>query len=58
MTYRKRFLKFGYFRTLLRSRRRIFTGTPAGVGRVVSGDKITYGIDGLHPISRTVENTD
>ncbi len=29
----------------------ILTGTPAGVGAVVPGDKITGGIDGLEPIS-------
>jgi fumarylpyruvate hydrolase len=29
----------------------IMTGTPAGVGPVVPGDKITGGIDGLEPIS-------
>jgi fumarylpyruvate hydrolase len=29
----------------------IMTGTPAGVGPVVTGDKITGNIDGLHPIS-------
>jgi len=29
----------------------IMTGTPAGVGPVVSGDKIRGNIDGLHPIS-------
>ena len=29
----------------------IMTGTPAGVGAVVPGDKITGGIDGLDPIS-------
>lgn len=29
----------------------IMTGTPAGVGPVVAGDKITGGIDGLDPIS-------
>lgn len=29
----------------------IMTGTPAGVGPVVSGDRITGGIDGLAPIS-------
>ncbi len=29
----------------------IMTGTPAGVGPVVPGDKITGGIDGLDPIS-------
>lgn len=29
----------------------ILTGTPAGVGPVVAGDKITGGIDGLEPIA-------
>jgi fumarylpyruvate hydrolase len=29
----------------------IMTGTPAGVGPVVPGDKIAGGIDGLDPIS-------
>lgn len=29
----------------------ILTGTPAGVGPVVAGDRITGGIDGLEPIS-------
>ncbi len=32
----------------------ILTGTPAGVGPVVSGDVITGGIDGLDPISLTL----
>lgn len=32
----------------------IMTGTPAGVGPVVAGDKITGGIDGLAPISLTI----
>ena len=32
----------------------IMTGTPAGVGPVVAGDKITGGIDGLEPISLTL----
>ncbi|HSF92517.1 MAG TPA: fumarylacetoacetate hydrolase family protein [Paracoccaceae bacterium] len=32
----------------------IMTGTPAGVGAVVPGDKITGGIDGLTPISLTL----
>ena len=32
----------------------IMTGTPAGVGPVVAGDKITGGIDGLDPISLTL----
>jgi len=29
----------------------IMTGTPAGVGPVVAGDKIVGGIDGLAPIT-------
>lgn len=29
----------------------ILTGTPAGVGAVVAGDKITGGIDGLDPVA-------
>jgi fumarylpyruvate hydrolase len=29
----------------------IMTGTPAGVGPVVPGDKIAGGIDGLDPIN-------
>jgi fumarylpyruvate hydrolase len=29
----------------------IYTGTPAGVGPVVSGDRITAGIDGLGEIA-------
>lgn len=33
----------------------IMTGTPAGVGPVVPGDVITGGIDGLAPISLTIE---
>jgi fumarylpyruvate hydrolase len=32
----------------------ILTGTPAGVGPVESGDRITGGIDGLAPISLTI----
>lgn len=32
----------------------IMTGTPAGVGPVVAGDKITGGIDGLDPIALTI----
>ncbi len=32
----------------------IMTGTPAGVGPVVPGDKLTGGIDGLTPISLTI----
>lgn len=32
----------------------IMTGTPAGVGPVVSGDKITGGVDGLAPIALTI----
>lgn len=32
----------------------IFTGTPAGVGPVVPGDKITGGIDGLAEISLSI----
>ncbi|WP_323785382.1 fumarylacetoacetate hydrolase family protein [Thalassovita sp.] len=32
----------------------IMTGTPAGVGPVVAGDKITGGIDGLDPIALTL----
>lgn len=32
----------------------IMTGTPAGVGAVVAGDKITGGIDGLDPIELTI----
>ena len=34
----------------------IMTGTPAGVGPVVAGDKITGGIDGLDPIALTIGN--
>lgn len=32
----------------------VLTGTPAGVGAVVAGDRITGGIDGLDPISLTL----
>ena len=32
----------------------IMTGTPAGVGPVVAGDRITGGIDGLDPIALTI----
>ena len=32
----------------------IMTGTPAGVGPVVAGDKISGGIDGLDPIELTI----
>ncbi len=32
----------------------ILTGTPAGVGAVVAGDRITGGIDGLEPIALTI----
>lgn len=32
----------------------IYTGTPAGVGAVVAGDRIEGGIDGLDPISLTI----
>lgn len=32
----------------------IMTGTPAGVGPVVAGNKITGGIDGLDPIELTI----
>lgn len=32
----------------------IMTGTPAGVGAVVAGDRITGGIDGLDPVSLTI----
>lgn len=32
----------------------IMTGTPAGVGPVVAGDRITGGIDGLDPIELTL----
>ena len=36
----------------------IMTGTPAGVGPVVAGDKITGGIDGLDPIALTVTDAE
>ncbi len=36
----------------------IMTGTPAGVGPVVAGDKITGGIDGLDPISLTLSDAE
>lgn len=36
----------------------IMTGTPAGVGSVVAGDKITGGIDGLSPISLTLTDAE
>ncbi len=32
----------------------IMTGTPAGVGPVVAGNKITGGVDGLDPIALTI----
>lgn len=32
----------------------IMTGTPAGVGAVTAGDKITGGIEGLEPIALTI----
>jgi fumarylpyruvate hydrolase len=32
----------------------IMTGTPAGVGPVVAGDRITGGIDGLADIALTI----
>lgn len=32
----------------------IYTGTPAGVGPVVAGDRIEGGIDGIDPISLTI----
>ena len=32
----------------------IYTGTPAGVGPVVPGDRITLAIDGLTPLSATI----
>jgi len=32
----------------------IMTGTPAGVGAVLPGDRITGGIDGLDPVSLTI----
>jgi fumarylpyruvate hydrolase len=33
----------------------IFTGTPAGVGAVQSGDRLDGGIDGLGTLSLTIE---
>ena len=36
----------------------ILTGTPAGVGAVVAGDRITGGIDGLDPIALTIADAD
>ncbi len=33
----------------------VFTGTPAGVGSLVSGDKMTGGIDGVGEIEITIE---
>lgn len=36
----------------------IMTGTPAGVGPVVAGDKITGGVDGLDPISLTITDAE
>jgi fumarylpyruvate hydrolase len=36
----------------------ILTGTPAGVGAVVAGDKITGGIDGLDPIELTLTDAE
>lgn len=35
----------------------IYTGTPAGVGPIVSGDKVTGGIDGLGEIEITIGET-
>jgi fumarylpyruvate hydrolase len=32
----------------------IMTGTPAGVGPIVAGDKVTGGIDGLGEIAITI----
>jgi fumarylpyruvate hydrolase len=32
----------------------VMTGTPAGVGAIVAGDKVTGGIDGLGEIDITV----
>ncbi|RCW21990.1 fumarylpyruvate hydrolase [Ciceribacter lividus] len=32
----------------------LYTGTPAGVGPVVAGDRITGGIDGLEPIELSI----
>lgn len=34
----------------------IMTGTPAGVGPVVAGDRITGGVDGLDPIELTLSD--
>jgi fumarylpyruvate hydrolase len=34
----------------------IFTGTPEGVGPVVSGDRVEARIDGLSPLSFTVKS--
>jgi fumarylpyruvate hydrolase len=36
----------------------IMTGTPAGVGPVVAGDRITGGIDGLDPIALTLTDAE
>ena len=36
----------------------IMTGTPAGVGPVVAGDKITGGVDGLDPIALTISDAE
>ena len=36
----------------------ILTGTPAGVGPVVAGDRITGGIDGLDPIALTLSDAE
>jgi fumarylpyruvate hydrolase len=33
----------------------IFTGTPAGVGRIEAGDRITGGIDGIDDLAITIE---
>jgi len=33
----------------------IFTGTPAGVGRIEAGDRVTGGIDGIDEITITIE---
>jgi fumarylpyruvate hydrolase len=32
----------------------LFTGTPAGVGALVSGDRVTGGIDGIDKIEITI----
>ena len=32
----------------------IMTGTPAGVGPVVAGDRVTGGIDGLDPVELAI----